>query len=374
MKVRHHHNQISQGDREYAENNWREYGAILGLNHQGEAHGIDRGIVSHLHRPVADEDTPTQEDLRQWTDFGRDALKNGKRLLCYCEAGQNRSAIISALLQAVWERRPYWDVAKEYHDRFLAEDPPHNWWPYKHWQESIDEWLRIHPILVPPQPKEIPTPEPIPEPPTTQPVYPPGPIPIEEALRLAGGQRPDYLVSLYKYVQMLPKPALIVEIGCYRGDSTIMMACGIRGTNSHLVTIDPVFQTGEVWVPDVNLPYMGHYGSSLVGLMNRISQCGLDGYISIIPDYSWNVLARWDGRPIDLLFIDGEHTHEAAKKDTEWMQFVKAGAWAAWDDWMEPIERAVMEYVSVHPEWQLIHKSTDTPTDEWCVSILRKEG
>ena len=150
------------------------------------------------------------------------------------------------------------------------------------------------------------------------------------------------------------------------------MACAIRGTNSRIVTIDPVFRTGEVWVRDAHRKSPGCYESNIRDVLNKITAAGLDGIVSIVPDYSFNVLTRWDGRMIDLLHVDGAHTYNDVLRDCDWMQFVKPGRWAAFDDWIAPVERAVIEYVSGHPEWQLLHKSTDSPDGDMVVTLLQK--
>lgn len=359
MRFRHHHNQISQGDREYAENNWREYGAILGLNHQGEAKGIDRNVVLYLHKPVADEATPTQLDIQEWVDFGLEALKSGRNLLCHCEAGQNRSLIVSSLIQSRFERRSWWSVVEEYHAELLKEEPPHNWWPYEHWYEVIYKWL-IEDVARPPSKIVI--------------CQPTGPIPLDDALDLAGGQRLDYLTSLYRYCHKLPKPATVVEIGCYYGASTIVMASALRGSNSRVITIDPVFTKGEIWCMDVHHRTPGCYKSSAVDLLNRLNNAGLASLVAIVPDYSWRALEKWPGEQITMFFCDGEHSVEAVRADCEWLNLVKPGGFAVFDDWLHEISSTVMGWMEHHPEWTLLHTSTDAPTEEYCVTIFQKAG
>ena len=347
---------ITQSDREYAENNYQRYGAVLGVNHQGPIRTTDNKIP-HLHRPVADEDTPSQEDISAWVDFGVGALNGGRNLLLHCEAGQNRSVIISSLVEALFDKRNWWDIVEMYHDEMLKEDPPANWWPYDHWEKAISEWL-LKLVVRPP----------------TSPIVPPSfsPISMEEAIQMAGASRPDFLGSLYTYAVKLPDNSLIVEIGTNQAQSTIAMACAIRGTNSRIITIDPVFRTGEVWVRDAHWKGSGCYESNIRDVLNKITAAGLDGIVSIVPDYSFNVLTRWDGRMIDLLHVDGAHTYNDVLRDCDWMQFVKPGRWAAFDDWIAPVERAVIEYVSGHPEWQLLHKSTDSPDGDMVVTLLQK--
>jgi hypothetical protein len=46
---------------------------------------------------------------------------------------------------------------------------------------------------------------------------------------------------------------------------------------------------------------------------------------TVIPDYSFNVAPKWKG-PIEVLFIDGDHTYDAVKKDFEdWYPLVNKG-------------------------------------------------
>ena len=347
---------ITQSDREYAENNWQKYGAILGVNHQGPI-TITNDKISHLHRPVADEDTPSQDDLQAWVDFGVGALNGGRNLLIHCQAGQNRSVIVSSLVESLFDKRNWWEIVELYHNEMLKEDPPSNWWPYEHWEKAISEWL-LKLIVRPPASSIVPSPF--------------SPISMEEAIQMAGASRPDFLGSLYKYTKMLPAPATVVEIGTCRAESTVAIAAALKGTGGHLITIDPVFKTGEVWIMDAHTRGPGYVASNVRDVLNKLTTLGLDGIVSIVPDFSFNVLSRWDGRMIDLIHVDGSHTYDDVLRDCDWMQFVKPGRWAAFDDWIAPVERAVMEYVSGHPEWQLLHKSTDSPDGDMVVTLLQK--
>ena len=346
---------ITQSDRHYAENNYQQYGAILGVNHQGSINTTDNEIP-HLHRPVADEDTPTQEDIQSWVDFGVGNLSGGKNLLIHCQAGQNRSVIVSALIQSIFERRAFCSVTEEYHNEMLKEDPPSNWWPYEHWDKAIGEWL-LKLVTMPPQ-------------------LPIGPVPMnkiskEDAIALSGGSRPDFLGSLYTYAAKLPDNSLIVEIGTNQAQSTMAMACAIRGTNSRIVTIDPVFRTGEVWVRDAHRKSPGCYESNIKDVLNKITAAGLDGIISIVPDYSWEALKRWDGREISLLFIDGAHYPDDLRADLEWTRFIKHNGFLVVDDWFKEIKESCLAYLSDKP-FKLLHESTDAPTEEFCVTIFQR--
>lgn len=92
--------------------------------------------------------------------------------------------------------------------------------------------------------------------------------------------------ALYKHVSQLEN-VLIVEIGSYKGRSTFLMA--LASPSSEIISIDIKDQCSEIMK-----------GKKW----------------SIIEDKSQNVGKNWT-RPIDFLFIDGDHTYEAVKEDIE---------------------------------------------------------
>jgi predicted O-methyltransferase YrrM len=56
-------------------------------------------------------------------------------------------------------------------------------------------------------------------------------------------------------------------------------------------------------------------------------------------------VARQWSRPIDVLFIDGDHSYEGCRADLEaWLPFVQPGGWIAFHDSSEAgVERAISE-------------------------------
>lgn len=130
-------NIVYQGSRKDAEHQWNFFGCVVGVC-PNPAEGIR---VAYLSRGVRDEDTPTPEDLDAWTEFALPYLRRGQRVLVHCEAGQNRSACIAALLVTLSTGVHYDTVASRLHTEFLECDPPHNWQPYEHWRMAILNWL-----------------------------------------------------------------------------------------------------------------------------------------------------------------------------------------------------------------------------------------
>lgn len=174
--------------------------------------------------------------------------------------------------------------------------------------------------------------------------------------------RLDHGYYLFHYASLLPDHSRIVEIGTMDGISAVCMGMGIRGKDSIILTIDPgMMSDEEVENRKAELNKHEFLKGDLNNLMRIIRKAGLEGYIVPVPDLSGDVLSRWDGRKIDMLFVDGSHTYEDVKTDCLWMQHVRKGGVAVFDDWMEPVERAVREYVAKHSEWELITSSTAQP-------------
>lgn len=189
----------------------------------------------------------------------------------------------------------------------------------------------------------------------------------------AGIGRLDHHYYLFYYASLLPEKSRIVEIGTGTGLSAISMGMGIRGRESIIITIDPGMMCRDELIGRFEeLRKHELILGSLHKVMQNIRDARLEGYIVPIPDTSENVLKRWDGRRIDMLFVDGSHTYEDVKKDCEWMQYVRKGGVAVFDDWIEPVEKAVREYVANYPEWELLTESTrQAPGHPWKTVLFR---
>lgn len=185
---------------------------------------------------------------------------------------------------------------------------------------------------------------------------------IVEGLGCGPSGRLDHGYYLYHYASLLPDNSRIVEIGTAAGSTAICMGMGIRGKDSIILTIDPGSMSDEeIQNRKHELDEYGIFRFTFDQIMKSVRSAKLEGYIIPIPDTSENVLKRWDGRHIDMLFVDGSHTYKDVKTDCQWMQYVRKGGIAVFDDWIEPVERAVREYVASHPEWELLTSSTNQP-------------
>ncbi len=143
---------------------------------------------------------------------------------------------------------------------------------------------------------------------------------------MAAGQE-EYL---FNKVKSLTRDAVIVEIGAFKGRSTVAMAYACVGTNKKIYSID-TWDGNDSDFPDRNF---------LDIWQHNIQLNGLEEYVIPLRGYSHEILNRWHeltaGKPIDFIFIDGSHQYLDVLKDFELsFPLVKNGGWIAFHDVFE---------------------------------------
>src|SRR5208282_3373796 len=137
--------------------------------------------------------------------------------------------------------------------------------------------------------------------------------------------RPGYLHALegkflYWLATQVPAGGQVVEVGSFKGKSSGFLAAGLtRGGNLACV---------DTWSNDA-MPYdePDDSMSEFLGNMSRYRDC-----IDVCRGRSAEVAAGWS-RPVDLLFIDGDHSYEGCSADlTSWLPYVRCGGWLAFHD------------------------------------------
>lgn len=121
----------------------------------------------------------------------------------------------------------------------------------------------------------------------------------------------------------------IVEIGCYRGRSTIALCCGATESGRLVHSVDP------------HRPATGFYGGTF-GPQDRefyyrnLLASGMAQRAALINLTSAQAGRSWE-EPVGLLFVDGDHTYDAVRRDIDiWGAHVVASGIVAFDDAKDP--------------------------------------
>lgn len=130
----------------------------------------------------------------------------------------------------------------------------------------------------------------------------------------------------------VPVGGLALEIGSFKGKSSASLAAGLK-PGARLACID-------TW-QNKAMPY-----DQPVDVLPEF-MLNVKNYRDFIETYrgtSVEVAAEWS-RPLDLLFIDGDHSYEGCSTDLKaWLSFLKPGGWVAFHDSSEEgVARAISE-------------------------------
>ncbi len=128
--------------------------------------------------------------------------------------------------------------------------------------------------------------------------------------------------------------AEIVEIGSFLGRSTAFLAAGARIAHRGKVTAIDHFaggrehQAGQAFASKDLL----RDGSTLPQFSANLLRVGLLGNVSVLVGKSHDLSEAWE-KPINLLFIDGDHEYDSVRDDfNSWSKFVCRGGIVCFHD------------------------------------------
>lgn len=168
----------------------------------------------------------------------------------------------------------------------------------------------------------------------------------------------DEAITLYELSRALPhEQPLAVEIGSWQGKSSVCLARGLRGKfHPRLCCIDPFDASGDG-------ESSGLYDQRAQQLDNglrrsfedNLREVGVRGLVDVRQGRSHEQAQQWH-EPIDLLFLDGDHSYEAVRQDFEdWAPKIRPGGYLALHDAMHEVHegprRVVEELVNNDPQW-----------------------
>jgi len=128
--------------------------------------------------------------------------------------------------------------------------------------------------------------------------------------------------------EQLPKNGLIVELGSYKGKSTVVWGCEALKKNAKVIAIDN---------------HVASEGDKFTGydfLKNVYLSELVDTVIPIFGDF--DKVVKFFKAEIDILFIDGNHLYKSVKNDfLKWSPFIKKGGWIIFHDYNKQLPGVV---------------------------------
>ena len=136
--------------------------------------------------------------------------------------------------------------------------------------------------------------------------------------------------ALYELAKRCTGRGAIVEIGSWKGKSTICLGLGSRAGNGvRIVAIDP------------------HTDYRFGDFKANVERAGIADLVTPVPSLSQDA-ANGFGEPIELLFVDGSHEEGDVRADfDQWVPKVVDGGWVAFHDttWTAGPRRVVGERI-----------------------------
>jgi len=151
-----------------------------------------------------------------------------------------------------------------------------------------------------------------------------------------GGDQPK---SLFDLSFCTKGGGSIVEMGSLAGRSTIALAYGQKAKSGQ-----PIYTIDCILHPN---------------LTNNLERAGVSEWVNILTGYSSQISKNWS-RPIELLFIDANHSYLAVRSDIRfWSRHVIDGGWIVFHDYGNPdcpgVQRAVHRQLLSRPfEWKTV--------------------
>lgn len=156
---------------------------------------------------------------------------------------------------------------------------------------------------------------------------------------LIGRPAAEFLAQL---AAATPADQCIVEVGVFLARTTTFLARGAQsGHGAHVYGVDPWDLPGSRYPYQwLNHPKRGRIRQMFTRPQTRIAaetlieKSGLAEAVTLIRGFSVDVAEAWDGPPIGLLFIDGDHREEYVRADWQaWRSRLAPGALVVWDDY-----------------------------------------
>ncbi len=173
---------------------------------------------------------------------------------------------------------------------------------------------------------------------------------VASALQVPGLTGVDDLRALYLAARNLRPGGCIVEIGSFKGRSTVALGLGLRDAkndSARIYAVDPFL--GSLSLIKQKSPTFDEF-------LRNIKAHRVQDFIRPLRMTSIEAARQWPGRPIDLLWIDGWHEYPAPAEDIRaWKPFLAEGRMLLMDDVYTPgVFRSVKEELIGSPDFNRV--------------------
>jgi predicted O-methyltransferase YrrM len=137
-----------------------------------------------------------------------------------------------------------------------------------------------------------------------------------------------------------PADGAIVEIGSFKGKSTVLLA----SVAAHY-GLGPVVAIDPHTAPSATDPKLAPGSSTFEEFVAALREAKLEKHVEVHRAFSRDVATGWN-RPIRLLWIDGDHTYQGAREDFElFSPYLANGAIVAMHDALHAYEGPIRIFV-----------------------------
>ena len=159
---------------------------------------------------------------------------------------------------------------------------------------------------------------------------------------------------LFRLAAALPPGARVVEVGSWLGASTCFLAGGLTGPDARILAVDNF--AGRSTCAEDEAWYERHFRrlgrrSTLELFRTNVASLGFTSRVEPLVSDSLAAAGYWAdrGEPLDLLFIDADHSEAACRADiAAWAPLVRPGGIVAFHDFgsrAEGVTRAIFEAI-----------------------------
>ena len=181
-------------------------------------------------------------------------------------------------------------------------------------------------------------------------------------------------IELYELARSVPeREPVVVEIGSWQGKSSVVLGKGLKDKEGAvLYCVDPFNGAGDQPSAEDYRRRQQEAGPVLrERFANNLDRNGVRELVEVLQGYSCDVVKSFE-RPIDLLFIDGNHDYDSVLADfRDWTPMVVQGGLICMHDVGNPAipgpQQVVDEELRDGPDW-VEQRQVDT------LFIARKRG